>query len=100
MTYLSYINNDKRRTRNAKRIRPQYQDSTISAAAIFTSSLTRDLGPQFGVGSTIDQLDTIEINEVGSTKELATPWYSDQILPFDITLAGCAPCTYPITITK
>ena len=30
----------------------------------------------------------VEINEVGSTKELATPWYSDQILPFDITLAG------------
>ena len=48
----------------------------------------RDLGPQYGVGSTIDALDNIEIDNVGSLNELATPWYSDQILPFDITLAG------------
>lgn len=25
---------------------------------------------------------------MGGLSELATPWYSDQILPFDITLAG------------
>ncbi len=34
-------------------IRPQYQDSTIDGSAIFTSSVTRDLGPQAGIGSTI-----------------------------------------------
>jgi len=28
------------------------------------------------------------LSEVGGLSELATPWYSDQILPFDITLAG------------
>jgi len=27
-------------------------------------------------------------SEVSSNKELASPWYSDQILPFDITLAA------------
>jgi hypothetical protein len=45
-------------------------------------------GPQYGAGSTIDALDNIEIDNVGSMNELATPWYSDQILPFDVTLAG------------
>ncbi len=28
------------------------------------------------------------MDEVGALNELATPWYSDQVLPFDITLAG------------
>jgi hypothetical protein len=60
----------------------------VDSSAIFTSSVTRNLGPQFGVGSTIDALDTIEVNSVGALNELATPWYSDQILPFDVTLAG------------
>jgi hypothetical protein len=40
------------------------------------------------ISSTIDQLDQITITNSGSDKELATPWYSDQILPFDITLTG------------
>jgi hypothetical protein len=30
----------------------------------------------------------VTINEAQSDKELATPWYSDQVLPFDITIAG------------
>jgi hypothetical protein len=29
-----------------------------------------------------------QLPNTGSDKELATPWYSDQILPFDITLTG------------
>jgi hypothetical protein len=40
------------------------------------------------ISSTIDQLDQETITNTGSDKELATPWYSDQILPFDITLTG------------
>ena len=40
------------------------------------------------ISSTIDQLDNITITNSGSDKELATPWYSDQVLPFDITLTG------------
>src|SRR6185437_10093288 len=60
-------------------IRPQYQDSSVGAQAIFTSSLVRDIGPS--IGATIDQIDNLSISEVGGSKELATPWYSDQILP-------------------
>lgn len=48
----------------------------------------RTKGPQYGVGSTIDAMDNIQMDSVSSMNELATPWYSDQILPFDITLAG------------
>jgi len=58
----------------------------VGAQAVFTSSLVRNVGPS--IGSTIDQLDNLTVTEVGGTKELASPWYSDQILPFDITIAG------------
>jgi hypothetical protein len=67
-------------------IRPQYQDSSVGAQAVFTSSLTRTTGPS--IGATIDQIDTLSLSEVGGDKELASPWYSDQILPFDVTIAG------------
>jgi hypothetical protein len=67
-------------------IRPQYQDSSVDGRAIFTSSVIRSIGPS--VGATIDQIDNLTLSEVGGLSELATPWYSDQILPFDITLAG------------
>jgi hypothetical protein len=33
-------------------------------------------------------MDAQTINSAGATSELATPWYSDQILPFDVTLSG------------
>ena len=46
----------------------------------------RDAGPS--IGDTIDQIDNVTVTEVGGGKELASPWYSDQILPFDITIAG------------
>ncbi len=64
-------------------IRPQYSnpDSTSSAAAVFNSSITRDLGPT--VGSTIDALDSTVTGPTWT--ELAVPWYSDQVLPFDIS---------------
>lgn len=48
----------------------------------------RDLGPQFGAVTTIDQLDTVTVSQVGQMQEVVAPWYSDQILPFDITLAA------------
>jgi hypothetical protein len=53
---------------------------------VFASSLTRSIGPS--VGAIIDQIDNMSLQEVGGLNELATPWYSDQILPFDVTLAG------------
>lgn len=36
----------------------------------------------------INALDNLAIDEVSELKEIAAPWFSDQILPFDITLAG------------
>ena len=48
----------------------------------------RDLGPQFNAGSTIDQLDSIPQTAAGQNQEVVMPWYSDQILPFDVTIAG------------
>ncbi len=47
-------------------IRPQYQDSTVGAQAVFTSSLVRNVGPS--IGSTIDQLDNLTVTEVGGTR--------------------------------
>jgi hypothetical protein len=67
-------------------IRPQYQDSAIDGSAIFTSSIIRSIGP--AIGSTIDALDNLTLSEVGGSSQLATPWYSDQVLPFDITLSA------------
>jgi hypothetical protein len=67
-------------------IRPGYSnpDSVNSSAAVFNSSLTRDLGPS--IGSTIDALDNSVTGP--SWTELAVPWYSDQILPFDCSIAA------------
>ncbi len=70
-------------------IRPQFQDDGVSLldqTAIFNSQLTRTSGVP--IGATISALDNIAINAVSSFKALAQPWYSDQILPFDVTLAG------------
>lgn len=74
---------------NVDDIRPQFrtdQSQALSQTAIFMSQLTRDVG--LPVGATIDQLDNVPLSSVSGFKELAAPWYSDQILPFDITLAG------------
>ena len=68
-------------------IRPQYQNP-LSGASVFSSTVVRDLGPQFNAGSTIDQLDTIPITQAGQMQEVVAPWYSDQILPFDVTITG------------
>jgi hypothetical protein len=68
-------------------IRPQYQNPT-SGAQVFSSTIVRDLGPQFNAGATIDQLDSIPQTSAGQNQEVVMPWYSDQILPFDVTIAG------------
>lgn len=65
-------------------IRPQYQGD--STTAVFQSSLTRDLGPS--IGDTIDLIDSQTITSVGATSTPTEAWYSDQVLPFDVTLAG------------
>jgi hypothetical protein len=62
-------------------IRPQYSNpGQVGGQAIFNSSIVREAGPT--IGSTIDQLDLTEnITAVGGWTDLATPWFSDQILP-------------------
>jgi hypothetical protein len=67
-------------------IRPQYQSQDApDANAIFSSSIVRSVG--VSVSDTIDALDN-QVKDIYGMNELATPWYADQILPFDITLAG------------
>jgi hypothetical protein len=76
-------------------IRPLYQsdaNNNLSQTAIYNATLGPSTGFTSVTGlnatSTIDQLDNVPIDSVSSLKALASPWYSDQILPFDITLAA------------
>ena len=87
---------------NADDLRPQFQttqNAFLSQNAIYQSTLVRDNGQSSG--ATIDQFDGQPISAVSGFKEEASPWYSDQILPFDITLAGTneegAACCMKIT---
>ncbi len=73
---------------NIDDIRPEYKlDSKgfIGQAGMFSSALVRDSSRD--IAATIGQLDT-QLSTVSGFKEAAAPWYSDQILPFDGTLAG------------
>jgi hypothetical protein len=54
-------------------------------SAIFNSSLVRDTA--LPPGATVTQLDNQPLSTVSGFKELSLPWYSDQVLPFDVTLA-------------
>jgi hypothetical protein len=66
-------------------IRPQYTN-TSDGGYTFSSSVVRSAGPS--IGSTIAALDAQTVTSAGQDKQIATPWYSDQVLPFDITLSG------------
>lgn len=71
----------------ADEIRPQYLNpDQVTGSAIFQAGITPDIGPT--LGANISAIDQESMNQVGGLAELATPWYSDQILPFDITLAA------------
>jgi hypothetical protein len=65
-------------------IRHQYTN-VADGEAVFQSSVVRSAG--IPVTATIDQLDTT-LTSAGQNAPLATPWYSDQALPFDVTLAS------------
>jgi hypothetical protein len=74
---------------NKDDIRPQFQQDfnlTTDATGVFNSTLTRDIAVP--VNATVDELDNIPLSEVQGFKEPALPWYSDQVLPFDITVAA------------
>jgi hypothetical protein len=73
---------------NVDDIRPAYSPATsqfLSQTAIFTSTLTRTAA--IPLPATVNSQE-VPLNSVSGFKSEAAPWYSDQILPFDITLAG------------
>lgn len=73
---------------NVDDVRPEFNPASeqlLSQTAIFTSSLTRAVA--IPLPTTIDSAD-VPINAVSGFKQEAAPWYSDQILPFDVTLAA------------
>ena len=61
-------------------------DLTTDATGVFNSTLSRDIA--LPVNATIEDLDNIPLSEVQGFKEPALPWYSDQALPFDVTMAA------------
>jgi hypothetical protein len=74
---------------NKDDIRPQFKINDLEfqdQTAIFNSSLTRSTG--VSISSSIEALDNNTLTEVSGFKEKALAWYSDQVLPFDITLSG------------
>jgi hypothetical protein len=79
---------------NVDDVRPQFNtssDAYLSQSAIFNSTLVRGSG--IPLGATVTDLNgtiTTPMSQVDGMKQFAKPWYSDQILPFDITLAGAS----------
>ena len=73
--YLSYVDE----------IRPQYQLNAPSANAIFSSSIVRNNGAS--LAAVTAELDN-QVTNLDSMWTLATPSYSDQVLPFNVTLTG------------
>ena len=74
---------------NVDDLRPQFMTDSnayLSQTAIYQNTLVRPSGQDSG--ATIDQFSGQPNSSVSGFKQNALPWYSDQILPFDITLAG------------
>ncbi len=68
-------------------IRPQYS-AVNQGGAVFQSSVVRSTGTNISANATINALDSQTITAAGQQSQLATPWYSDQVMPFDVTLSG------------
>ncbi len=66
-------------------IRPQFSLDAPDANALFASSIVRNTG--LSIGDTIDKLDN-EVSDIYGLHTLALPSYSDQVLPFDVTVTG------------
>jgi len=67
-------------------IRPQYVLDAPNANALFASDIVRANGAS--VAESINQLENAAITDLNSQWALALPSYSDQVLPFNVTLAG------------
>jgi len=78
---------------NIDDIRPQFRsggNTYLSQSAIYQSTLVRGAPGLPGAGASINATNGAPMTAVDGMKQLAKPWYSDQILPFDITLAGAS----------
>lgn len=75
---------------NKDDIRPDYygnNDLLQDQSQIFNSKVVRSSG--IPLSATVDQqAEQSRLTNVSGFKEEAKPWYSDQVLPFDITMAG------------
>ena len=75
---------------NRDDVRPQFraaENAYLGQTALFNSGLVRDTVNAMPLTATVDQQVTVS-EETSGWKELAAPWYADQILPFDITMSG------------
>ena len=70
---------------DADEIRPQYSLNAPDTSAIFASSIVRSNGTS--IASVTSDLDN-QITNIDNLWSLATPSYSDQVLPFNVTLTG------------
>ena len=79
---------------NKDDIMPQYfpeDDQATTGAAIYATTLQRQqVVGEPDITQAIGDFDNAQYGGSSLTnwKNAATPWYSDQILPFDITIAG------------
>jgi len=78
---------------NIDDIRPQFRsggNTYLSQSAIYQSTLVRGAPGLSGAGASINATNGAPMT-LGRRHEAARQtWYSDQILPFDITLAGAS----------
>jgi hypothetical protein len=78
---------------NVDDLRPEFRTSEsqfIQDGAINASSVARDSAAPASASideASLPSLQAINV-ALGGWKELAHPWYSDQIMPFDVTLSG------------
>ena len=90
MNYLSRVRGSpplpKTLETDADEIRPQYVLDAPDANALFASDIVRGNGAS--IASTISQLENAAITDLNSEWALALPSYTDQVLPFNVTLAG------------
>jgi hypothetical protein len=65
-------------------------DDYLNQTAVYNTSVTRIGSGMPPVGATINELDVPRAGNDSTSgfKQEATPFYSDQILPFDVTLSG------------
>jgi hypothetical protein len=66
-------------------IRPQYSLNAPEADALFSSTIVRNNGASLSAYTS--ELDA-QVTNLDNMWTLATPSYSDQVLPFNVTLTG------------